>query len=226
MKKEEKIASDYIEKRYFTKPISEPDGNVPPDLLIIDIAIEVRRLNENRLLPKGFQGIEQLHFKFKSIINRISKKIRYNGIKSYFISYTVKNTDLRLLENQLLIKLRDLYNRMPDKESFNLCNIKFSVFPAIKLKCSYTVGGFIDRDEGGFEADIYVRNIKLCIDDKTTKVKLNAIIFYKHWWIILIDHLKLSPLSQVAINEILKIDKHFFEKVIIIDKYCKEIIEY
>ena len=62
----------------FNKPIPEPDGNVPPDLLINDIAIEVRRLNENRLLPKGFQGTEQLHFKFKSIIGRIGKKIKYN----------------------------------------------------------------------------------------------------------------------------------------------------
>lgn len=43
----ESVAIEYFQSRGYSNIIHEPDGNVPPDLLIDNnIAVEVRRLNQ------------------------------------------------------------------------------------------------------------------------------------------------------------------------------------
>ena len=48
MKREEKLAKDYLVSKNFKSIKFEPDGNIPPDFLVNNnIAIEVRRLNKH-----------------------------------------------------------------------------------------------------------------------------------------------------------------------------------
>jgi hypothetical protein len=63
MKKEEKIAKDYLET-ISNDVVFEPDGNIPPDFKLNQvIAVEVRRLNQNIFKGNKPKGLEQERIK-------------------------------------------------------------------------------------------------------------------------------------------------------------------
>src|SRR5206468_13124046 len=60
MDKSEQIAESHLRSRGFQDIMYEPDGNVPPDFLVDgQIAVEVRRLNQNEDTPEGPRGLEE-----------------------------------------------------------------------------------------------------------------------------------------------------------------------
>jgi hypothetical protein len=52
MKPEEISTNKYLKNLYGGNVVFEPDGNIPPDFLVNSVyAVEVRRLNQPKLLP-------------------------------------------------------------------------------------------------------------------------------------------------------------------------------
>ena len=87
--REEKLVIDNLTHQGYENILFEPDGNVPPDILVDDkIAIEVRRLNQNQKTENGFKGLEQDEFSVHGILRRIMKEVSdENYEKSAFVGY-------------------------------------------------------------------------------------------------------------------------------------------
>lgn len=220
MKKEEIIAKGYLEKR-FNSIEYEPDGNVPPDFLLDQkIAVEVRRLNENRNINNQKSGIEQLQFITSGIIERINKKIKYDGT-SYYIEYNLQETNVENLKKALKGKLIEIYKNKPKNNNFTIEGVEFKVHQNIKHKTPFVLGGFIDYDEEGWELDAYSKNLKMCIKEKNERVTKNSVKQYSEWWLLLVDYI--VPASMRSnLDNILTINKMVFNKVILIDMNGRE----
>jgi hypothetical protein len=81
----------------------------------------------------------------------------------------------------------------------------------------FELGGFDDLDQGGFVVPEVERNLRLCIEEKTTKVAAYR-GKYPEWWLILIDHIAygMSQFSRDAFRESVAID-HDWHRITIID---------
>src|SRR5579864_4757122 len=59
MKPDEKLAFPYLVSLNLGVVIYEPEPGKPPDFLINNtIAVEVRRLNQNKITDQGYEGLE------------------------------------------------------------------------------------------------------------------------------------------------------------------------
>jgi hypothetical protein len=50
------------------------------------------------------------------------------------------------------------------------------------------LGGYADRDQGGFVASEIIRNLNLCIAEKAAKIAPYR-ERYREWWLVLPDHI-------------------------------------
>lgn len=75
MNNDEAIVKRFLENQ-FLKVTHEPDGNIPPDFLVNDeIAIEVRRLNQNYTRINGkIKGLEENRYPLRDKISDLLKK--------------------------------------------------------------------------------------------------------------------------------------------------------
>jgi hypothetical protein len=85
----EKHVHDYLVHRGFANITYEPDGNVPPDFLVNgNIAIEVRRLNQNYFDVGGAKGLEEdaipLWHKIKQLLSDPGPPVRG---ESWFVHF-------------------------------------------------------------------------------------------------------------------------------------------
>jgi hypothetical protein len=79
MDNSEKVVFEYLKSIGYEKPNFEPDGNIPPDLIVnSNIAIEVRRLNQNYCGNGKVIGLEEtfipLWHRIESIVQSIDMK--------------------------------------------------------------------------------------------------------------------------------------------------------
>ena len=73
--REEQIVIDCLIHQGYTEIEFEPDGNIPPDILVDNkIAIEVRRLNQNEIMEEGFKGLEEDEFSVQGIMRKILRE--------------------------------------------------------------------------------------------------------------------------------------------------------
>ena len=67
----EKVFFQYLKSRGFINIVYEPDGNIPPDFTIDgQIAVEVRRLNENEKTTTGHRGLEEVSKPLTALIEK------------------------------------------------------------------------------------------------------------------------------------------------------------
>jgi hypothetical protein len=90
--REEQLVMDCLTHQGFSDLKYEPDGNVPPDILLNgSIAIEVRRLNQNISTEEGFEGLEQteysVHGLLRSVMDKFPSQPNVNGA---FVGYHIK----------------------------------------------------------------------------------------------------------------------------------------
>jgi len=89
MDESEQKAQIFLESLGYSNISPEPDGNIPPDLLVDKtIAVEVRRLNQNIIGETGYQGLEQveipLWMKMRKLLASFGPSS--TGV-SWFVSY-------------------------------------------------------------------------------------------------------------------------------------------
>ena len=73
----------------FSNVIYEPDGNVPPDFLVNgEIAVEVRRLNQNFDSGSGMRGLEEEATPLWQKMTRLVESIAETDGDSWFVFYS------------------------------------------------------------------------------------------------------------------------------------------
>lgn len=190
--KEEQLVIDSLREQGYTNIQFEPDGNIPPDILLNDeIAIEVRRLNQNIEIGNGFEGIEQAEYSFHGLLRSVMKTFPTDpGSNGAFVGYHFKRPlpskkELRRLLHKTLKEHR-LFITERRKYKVN-DNIILEFFPASKkLESLYKYGLSSDDDSGGLVVGLVYDNLKLVIREKEGKVSKYK-SKYDEWWLALVD---------------------------------------
>lgn len=224
MDEAEKLSEDFLRIVGFKKIIYEPDGNIPPDFLCDDrVAIEVRRLNRHFLSNGGH--VEPLEKKEYDIWNTVKATLERLGPptmgKSWYVSYSFSRPipDYKKLP-KLLIKILQEFRKSPTE-----CEIEVTEGFTLRLtpaKTSYDLeffhAGAMDEDGSGFLLDMMEKNIQLCIDEKSGKVK-RVREKYSEWWLVLVDRigLGLNDFEQELFKDSVRIDKRDWDQIVLID---------
>jgi hypothetical protein len=223
MKKEEKLALQYLESLGFKNIVHEPDGNFPPDFLIDDkIGIEVRRLNQNYMSGDQNNGLEEIQFSLLHKIQNLLSEIKSNSFeKSYFISYTFRRP---ISLNSTVSEMKRLLTEFAKNGTVIAGDyvihdrFKFTIFPASKKhKQLFVLGGYSDHDSGGFVISEVNRNLEICANEKSRKIK-DFRWKYPEWWLVLIDYIGYG-LSAIDLSQLREIQKaeYDWDKIIVVN---------
>jgi hypothetical protein len=196
VKREETIALQYLNSLGLGNFKYEPDGNIPPDFsLDRNIAVEVRRLNENYFTGTDAEGLEQLTIPLHKTLERVLSTYdsRYNG-SSYWVGITYKRTfprSQKKIENQMHIVLDNFLKNTPTlPASIEVTeSIRLDILPATpKQGKLFRHGVSADWDSGGFLASLFIKNIFHCLDEKNHKI-VGYASKYSVWWLLLVDNI-------------------------------------
>lgn len=177
MKKEEKIAKDYLEN-ISNDVVFEPDGNIPPDFkLNQDIAVEVRRLNKNIFGGIKPRGLEQEGI---PIVRALSKVFREFASPIPIESYRIKlrfSRPIGKISNIEAAAKSGLSIFLQNKPAtpFEIAlsrNVSITIYRTNRKNTEiFYIGILSDRDSGGWVGSLYTENINYCIEEKTKKIK-------------------------------------------------------
>ncbi|MFM8900143.1 MAG: hypothetical protein ACKOF9_09380 [Burkholderiales bacterium] len=174
----EQLAERYLRSLNLGAVTYEPDGNVPPDFLVgTDIAVEVRRLNQNYEFPDGSrQGLEQLAIplwkRFRNHLPTLGKSV--NG-ECWYVGLDFRrpleewNTLRPLIEAELhAFMARPLRSETTLKITPNL---SLDLIRSGKDHGSFfLLGASRDDDSGGWVMGEIEKNLRLCIAEKEKKI--------------------------------------------------------
>lgn len=196
MKDSDKFTYEYLLHRGFASIVYEPDGNVMPDFLVEGrIAIEARRLNQNEESEQGYRGLEEV---WKPLNVLVQKVVAFaidqpSTGESWFVVYAFRRPlppwkELEKLITAALRSFRYQSNHQSGKVELT-ANFKLEFIRASNVHPTFFVfGGWRDSDSGGFVMGETVRNLRICIAEKTRKlVKVRS--KYHEWWLVLEDRI-------------------------------------
>lgn len=223
MKKEEKIALQYLESLDFENIVHEPDGNIPPDFLIDNkIGIEVRRLNQNYMSGDRNNGLEEIQFPLLHKIQNLLSEIKSDSFeKSYFISYTFRRP---ISSNGIVSEMQRLLTEFAESGAVREGDyvihdrFKFTIFPASKNhEQLFVLGGYSDHDSGGFVVSEVNRNLEICANEKSEKIK-DVRWKYPEWWLVFIDYISYG-LSAIDLSQLREIQKteYGWDRIILVN---------
>lgn len=172
----------------------EPDGNIPPDILMYGrIAIEVRRLNQNISVGNDFEGLEEVEYPVHKVVTGILDS--YTSVESeisVLISYHFRRPlpPLKDLKRGILETLRkhepQIYQRM--KYSIGN-NFELYFWPlSERMEKTFVYAASLDKDSGGFIVNQIYTNLKLVAIEKDNKIQSHK-SKYPEWWLALVDNI-------------------------------------
>lgn len=226
--REEQLVINNLIYQGFKNIIFEPDGNVPPDILLNGkTAIEVRRLNQNQKIGNSFKGLEQDEFLVHGILKGVFKDVSDKNYEtSAFVCYYFNRPippkkEIKKYVHKILEKHK-AYIKEEKEYEYNEY-FKIRVFPSnVKLDQQYKYGMSGDRDSGGFIVGLIYENLKLIINEKETKTNKfrNK---YNEWWLAVVDTIGygLSDLDLRQFNDLPKIENQFDRLLLISALDCK-----
>lgn len=214
--REEQIVIDCLIHQGYTEIEFEPDGNIPPDILVDNkIAIEVRRLNQNEITEEGFNGLEEDEFSVQGIMRKILQESSDETFdKSAFVGYYFNRPiptkkEIKKYVSEILENHKSIIDE--EREYVLNKNFRMNIFPsATKLNQQYQYGMSSDNDSGGFVVSLIYENLKLIIpekDEKTSKYRER----YSEWWLAIVDKIGygLSDLDSKQFHNLPKIENSF-----------------
>ena len=221
----EKLAKAYLCHLGFDDIVYEPDGNVPPDFLVDGkIAVEVRRLNQNELTDSGPRGLEETEIPFRMKLRKLLMTLGppRSGV-SWFVHYSFRRP---LPEpRELFSSLHQFLREFQDNESGETpCRTVLNDGVEIELSRAgdthptfFLLGGGVDEDSGGWVFGETERNLRICIDEKTSKVRPFR-HKYPQWWLILIDRMGygVDECDRELFSQRLKV-QHDWDKVLLLN---------
>jgi hypothetical protein len=223
MDESEALAKQYLLHLGFETVAYEPDGNVPPDFLAGgSIAVEVRRLNKNELTDSGLRSLEETRIPFQMTLRKLLMGLGppRSGV-SWFVNYSFR----RPLPEGLFLRMRQALVEFRDNEQNQMpCQIVLNDGMELKLiragdpyPTFFLLGGGVDEDSGGWVLAETKRNLRICVDEKTAKVRS-----YRHkypkWWLILVDKIGygVDECDRDMFSQELKM-KHEWDKVLLLN---------
>ena len=159
------------------------------------IAIEARRLNQNEESAEGYRGLEEVSKPLNALVQKVLAFTidQASTGESWFVVYAFRRPlppwkELERLVAVALRSFRDQSNRQPGKVRLT-ANFKLEFIRASSVHPTFFVfGGWRDSDSGGFVMGETVRNLRICIAEKTRKVaKVRS--KYPEWWLVLEDRI-------------------------------------
>jgi len=221
MDRSETLAKIYLESLGLNAVAYEPDGQIPPDFAFGDIAIEVRRLNQNHESGGAYEGLET----GQASIRRYAEKLLPTfGVPKDGQGWWVFLTFWRPIDGKAikrrLPKALAAFQADPNPSGLdtNLTRtFKLEIRPAgIPVPHIFMLGGYCDFDEGGFVAGEIIRNLNICIAEKAAKIAPYQ-HRYKEWWLVLPDFIGpgLDADERRIIGE--HVDLRTFSRVVLID---------
>ncbi len=220
--REEKLVIDCLTVQGFTNIEYEPDGNIPPDILVNDrIAIEVRRLNQNLVIRNGFKGLEQDEFAIYALFQKIMDEDSDSEFtRSAFVCYSYERPlpekkEIKSEVKRFLIEHKPYIDQRREYEISE--NFKVRIVPSEnKLEKQYQYGLSNDGDSGGVIVDLIYKNLELIIKEKETKVS-GFKHKYPEWWLAVVDTIGngMDDLDLRQFNDRPKI-KYDFERILLV----------
>jgi hypothetical protein len=196
MNEDEEIARRHLVNLGFDFIEHEPDGNITPDFLVNgNIAIEVRRLNQNEINGSEFRGLEQTARQFHS--NKMRKLLASLGPattgRSWFVHFTFRRplsewSALKSDVRQLLKKFQEDPENRPRTQRVGGA-LTLVLLPASTPHAAFFIpGGYSDNDSGGWVFEETQKNLRFCIEEKTVKIAPFR-HKYPEWWLIFVDRI-------------------------------------
>jgi hypothetical protein len=211
---------EHLAFRGYTDIVYEPDGRVPPDFRVDGkIAVEVRRLNQQD--GSGEHGLEETRI---PLAMRLSKLIRSTPSHSA----NKKWIDIELsrplpqwadVEQEARRFLRDVDSGVCLPGSACVVGNVRLEFQLVTQSDSgtFAVATLHDRDWGGCVVAELLRNLPICIAEKSRKTAQYR-VRYEQWWLALVDMIghHLSPTDQGQLREAFAV-QHNWQKIILIN---------
>lgn len=224
----ESIAFQYLRQRGIDdrEVEFEPDGNVPPDFLVRgEVAVEVRRLNQNEKTPGGTRGVQTIPTR-----QSVSEFVKTIGPpapeESWWVRVTIlrRPASLKSLKRSIRSELA-AFLEWPDRHDEH--THRFTV-GGLRLELSRANGphpsvfvpaSFVDRRVGGFVLSELMRNIPICVEEKREKVSQYR-ARYPEWWLILVDHVHghLEPYEEQELRSYVRVPPDW-DRVAIVSAY-------
>lgn len=194
MKTDERIVDSYLKGLQIGEVRYEPDGKVPPDFVVGGrLAVEVRRLNQHYEADGSLRGLEQDTIPLRQRIENLLAEITHTKPGSWFVLFYFKRPliDWRLLRPKLKEVLYAFLAQPSDQIwSAEIANrFTITLLPATPVEGQpFLIGGYTDRDAGGWLVSELIRNMTAYTADKAIKVAphLNR---YQEWWLIFVDYI-------------------------------------
>jgi hypothetical protein len=218
----EEIAKEHLLFRSFSEIVYEPDGNIPPDFLVEGrIACEVRRLNQNDFSAAPHMGLENSEISLTKHLARILASYGTSNVTRFLdVNFRRPLPKLPVLEKEARNFLDKVaIGALPEG---TICTVGLNV--ELTYLCSIVDSGQTfelndvnDPDWGGWILEVFDKNLRLCIDEKTRKIASYR-SKYPEWWLILIDRVTygLSDHNWSQFRQSARID-HDWDKVIIVN---------
>ncbi len=229
MKKADRFAYEYLVHRGFADIAYEPDGrDTTPDFLVDGrIAVEARRLNQNEEFAGEYRGLEEVSVPLNALVRKVIALtlVPPSARESWFVSYSFKRPlpARKKLERSIAVALRAFSNQsnhQPEKCPV-MANFKLEFHRASSVHPTFFVfGGCGDSDAGGFVMGETVRNLRICMAEKTRKVA-KARSRYLEWWLVLEDRISYGDWTEsdrTQLRELLPLDGSW-AKIILVDSY-------
>jgi len=228
MKKEEKIAKDYLET-ISSDVVYEPDGKIPPDFKLNKIiAIEVRRLNQNIFKGKKPKGLEQEAIKLYRTLYKVFGEFDSSTPSDnywIFLEFSRPIGKISNIETAARNGFKSFIKSKPHMpfEIKLSHNVSISVFKNNRISTKvFAFGKVLDQDSGGWVASLYVENIDHCIEEKTKKM-LPHKSKYSQWWLVLVDFLEEGIGEAEKTFIIQRINKGVdWKNIVVIDRETKK----
>jgi hypothetical protein len=214
MDRTEQIAEEHLRSRGFTDVAYEPDGNVPPDFLVNGgIGVEVRRLNQNKETASGPRGLEELAIPVTKGVRQLLPQFGPSHAgESWYVMYYFERPlpSWKVLATTLKSTLSEFKAR-PKREACRLQVVRGFEVQLLRAARTYpdffVLGAWADGDSGGFVLKELIKNIRICVEEKTGKIsKVRA--RYPEWWLFLVDYVAhaIDPEDQDALRQLLTLD--------------------
>ena len=204
----------------------EPDGNVPPDFLVRgEVAVEVRRLNQNEKTPDGSRGVQT-----KPTRQFVSKFVKTIGPPAPEESWWVRVTMLREPASPKSWKrstrsVLAAFLKCPDRHDahthrFTVDGLRLELSRANGPHSSvFVLASFVDRRAGGFVLCELIENIRICVEEKREKIRQYRDT-YPEWWLILVDrvHGPLEPDEEQELRSRVRVPPDW-DRVVVVSDY-------
>lgn len=200
----ERFVAEYLIRKGFI-PLHHPEGeHNPPDFAIDgQIAVEVRRLNQHWHDGERNRGVEERETSLFSIVEEVLVEFGPPiAGRSYWVSCSFQNSlpSAKSIKSALRNAIRQHLHEPIIPDLF-VENVELRFYKVAPRPSLFSLGIQSNSDRGGFVAAEMIKNLDICIAEKTKKI-LRVLGRYAEWWLTFVDHISYGEWDKAEIEAI------------------------